>query len=307
MIVFSVVDYKSANKTIAYLKHICGKMRHDVIRFIVVDNSCDEKNYNLLIQSITEAESVEFNVCSVIKGYFDGVESIIVRNNDNGGYAKGNNLGFKIARMNWNFEVFIVSNNDLKIENASLNEENIRRIFQSNERIGLIGPKITNIDGQRQSPNRKTSIFKRWFWPLFFYPLDRFLRINADDIDNSGSRVVYYINGSFMIFKSEAFSLINGFDEKTFLFGEEPIIAERLRNSNFITVYEPEIQIIHEHSAVIGSHYNTIKKLELRYSSDRYYFKFYRHTPDFLLYICDLNFKIYKVKNKIISFLLKKK
>lgn len=294
MIVISVVDYNSASKTYEYIVHCSEKF--DNAAFIVVDNSCNEKNYNQLISNLCKKELINYvgydGVCGTD---INGATIAIIKNNENNGYGNGNNIAFFIAKQLWKFDYFVVSNNDLTIMNTHISESFIQKAFDDDD-IGLVGPEIINIEGIRQSPNRKCGIMHRWFWPLFLYPV----KYDATDLELTTKKFVYYVNGSFMIFKRDAFEKCGGFDSKTFLYAEEPIVAERLSRIGLKVRYFPNIHIKHNHSAVISKYYDILKKSKLRYTSDRYYFKEYRKINNFVLILCDVNFYVFSLKFRLI-------
>ena len=54
------------------------------------------------------------------------------------------------------------------------------------------------------------------------------------------------LQGSFVVFSAKAFQYVDGFDERTFLYYEEPILYLNLMKKGLVTVYDPEIVIYHK-------------------------------------------------------------
>ena len=54
------------------------------------------------------------------------------------------------------------------------------------------------------------------------------------------------LQGCFLVFSEKAFEYIKGFDERTFLYYEEPILYLSLMKHELITVFDPEIVIYHK-------------------------------------------------------------
>ncbi len=297
MIVISIVDYKSADKTWDYILHFENVFSSSDLHFVVVDNSCDNENYKRLCDKIEGGSPDCYKDKNLIYGKTPSGNTIqVVDNQENAGYAKGNNLGYKVARRKTDFDYFIVSNNDLRIVNGSIDENLLKSIFSENDSIGLVGPCIEDLEGNKQSPCQKQSIFNRWIVPMLVYPFDRIFVRGRKRTTDSGDGFAYYVNGSFLIFKKSAFASIKGFDEGTFLFAEEPIVSERLFAKGLSTYFSTKIKIIHEHSAVIGNKYSILNVLKMRYTSDRYYYKKYRHSSAFSLIVSDISVKLFEIK-----------
>ena len=78
----------------------------------------------------------------------------------------------------------------------------------------------------------------RLLWPSLSYRCDsvRVVGHILDPKDLPDSAEVYAVSGACIAFRSEAFVDIGGFDENTFLYEEEFIIAERLISGGWNTV-----------------------------------------------------------------------
>lgn len=304
-IVFSIVDYKSANKTIKYIKHLESIFRDSKISFVVVDNSCDSKNLERLCCFGGTKHLSQYEKYSVFVGKTEASNSILVVDSlSNSGYAKGNNLAYHIAvSVLGDFEYFIVTNNDLRIENNLVTEEELSAMF-AEDNVGVVGPQIVDLSGKCQSPCQKESIYKRWFFPMLIYPF-KTNTSSGEKENNTCRRKAYYINGSFMIFRSKVFDEVGGFDEGTFLFAEEPIMAERLKNNHYDTVFDPRIRIVHEHSATIKDAYSILNIIKMRYHSDRYYYINYIHTNKFSITVSDIAVKCFEIKYRFVHFIMK--
>jgi len=73
----------------------------------------------------------------------------------------------------------------------------------------------------------------------------------------SGNHDVYFpdwISGAFMLFRSEAFSAVDGFDERYFLYYEDVDICARLRDRGLEVAVCPQVSVIH--AAQRASHRN---------------------------------------------------
>ena len=47
--------------------------------------------------------------------------------------------------------------------------------MRKDTRIGVVGPKVTGLDGKPQSPCRELTLYQRWWKKLLLWPLDRMI------------------------------------------------------------------------------------------------------------------------------------
>ncbi len=81
---------------------------------------------------------------------------------------------------------------------------------------------------------------------------------------------------------------INYFDENTFLYYEENILAKRVKMTNYKTVIDNRISIIHNHSVSVDKSFKKVGKYKILKESQKYYVKEYLGASKFqlmLLYI----------------------
>jgi GT2 family glycosyltransferase len=62
---------------------------------------------------------------------------------------------------------------------------------------------------------------------------------------DAGPAAVDWVAGMFVLFRSDAFRAIGGFDERYFLYYEDVDICWRLRNAGYTVVYEPRAEVTH--------------------------------------------------------------
>ena len=91
-----------------------------------------------------------------------------------------------------------------------------------------------------------------------------------------------------MIFKTSAFIDCGMFDENTFLFGEEAILAERLKNIGKSCYYYPSVTIIHEHGKTISKFFKRRKRLIQEFITDKYYYQTYRNVNAMEAFLSEL-------------------
>jgi GT2 family glycosyltransferase len=83
---------------------------------------------------------------------------------------------------------------------------------------------------------------------------------------------VYKLHGSFVIFTPLFFKFFDGFDPNTFLFGEETILAEMLRQKNLLAFFQPALNVVHKEDVSTNIYLKGRDKLKffLKHQYDSY-------------------------------------
>lgn len=275
-----LVNYKSIVETINYCLHELSKIPEEYILVIVNNSSEDESDYklaNALNSQVLKYDSLKKYPPNHIHG-----KKFIISATENLGYAKGNNVGVNFIINNFeDISYFLITNNDLKICSENTVDILVKQM-DSNENIGMIGPKIIGLDGKNQSPHRKLSFWELMIFPKLLYPLWALLckaKIAKTEIVENAQKGFYHrIMGSFMILKKESFIAANGFDENTFLYAEELILSERMRRQGYGSYFLPSVKVIHNHGNVTKKAFEKKKIIDIYNTSILYYFKTYRNT-----------------------------
>lgn len=97
-----------------------------------------------------------------------------------------------------------------------------------------------------------------------------------------------------MILRTKAFEESGGFDEKLFLYGEEPVLAERMRQKGYSVYHFNGIHMLHNHVMDGRTLTNSaIQKIKQRFNSELYYYETYRGVPQWQLRLSKLLFAQY--------------
>lgn len=91
----------------------------------------------------------------------------------------------------------------------------------------------------------------------------------ADYPTDGGPVAVDWVAGMFMLFSSEAFRAVQGFDERYFLYYEDVDICRRLVRSARQVLYDPRVEVIHD--AQRGSRRNARLAMHHARSALRYF------------------------------------
>lgn len=295
-----VVDYNSINKTLNYIVEFNKKITNrQQIPVVIVDNYLVDKNIQIEHFFHVKSEKTHFEDKDIyLYETCEFGKIIYCFANDNLGYAKGNNLGAKIARHYFQPDIFIVSNNDLRII-GTFDLSSIISLFDNDERIGVIGPKIIGLKGEVQSPQKQLPWYKgliEAFW-LKGWP---FYKVIDDDYSNE-SKFCYRVMGSFMIIDSQKFFEVGMFDENTFMFGEEVILSERMKRHNYLVYFYNDLEILHEHGASVKKVASKIIAEKWMYSSLEYYYMNYKNLSLAAKCISKLSFEMYILRIKLVE------
>lgn len=224
----------------------------------------------------------------------------LIANEKNEGFAKAINIGCKYLINKYKDIYICVSNSDIRIK-----EENDLKILINSfkDNIAIVGPII-------KEPNE---IVKGW--PLTTVKEDIIMNIPLinrkyrnkllkypDDYYKGDITYVDMVKGCFFIIDSKILEKVNYFDENTFLYYEENIMAKKLQNKGFKTVINNKVTIYHDHEVSINKNINNINKYKITKESFMYYEKEYNGATKFQLCI----FKLLNILNLIAKIIRKK-
>lgn len=196
-----VLNYGMYNLTLKMINELHTELDYDNYSIMVVDNCSPNESAKVLAN-----RSKDLNY-------------IFIANGKNTGYAAGNNIGIRYA-INNGYKYSWILNNDVELREKSVLKELVG-ILEENDDIACVGPKIYNADGSICAPYcRRPSV---WNMTLGAFE-DKKYRISKQDVAGE----VYRIYGCCMLLKNRAMAEIDCMDERTFLYGEEAILSERL-------------------------------------------------------------------------------
>lgn len=259
-----ILNYCTFQMTVSLTDHLSKICPDDMCEIIVVDNASPN-------ESAKELEAASEN----------GEKFVFLKNAQNSGYAAGNNVGLKYAAEN-GFAYSLVINNDIEIENFRILESMIR-LMDENEKIGAVSPRIVGKDKKKDPP----IYFKKpTFWDLSFG-----IRANQKQryaFDEKRNVRIYAPRGSCMLLRNSALKQVDYLDEYTFLYYEEPILAERLEAIHSECWLCGSSVVIHNHAVTIKKAINKKKIIDTVARSYRYYLSEYRKFNWVQVKICVL-------------------
>ena len=297
-----IVDFNTIEKTIGYIEDCIAKMCGCDFGFTIVDNSESHESLDYILNTFEVAKEDVIDGKIVKTFHLRGKIVNYIYNGINVGYARGNNLGFNISKMLYDFDYFIISNNDLILPDK-FDLTYYVSCFKEHHEIGVIGPEIIGLQNESQSPYKRRSIWQTIIIYSLIWPLNKLLNRLDDycsDLDmNKNNHMCYWVQGSFLVVNSEAFESAGMFDENTFLYCEEMILAERLDAISKGMYFDNRYKIIHNHGESTKKYYDFFGRERLAFKSKLYYFEHYRHTHRLTIIFAKVCFEIYLVKKQI--------
>jgi GT2 family glycosyltransferase len=243
---FVVLHYKLVKETIQCVDSILNLSNHP-LEIVIVDNGGNNSE-------------------SYLKRYYENNAHVhILVNKKNLGFSSGNNIGYMFAKSTLNADFIILSNNDIIVEDSTL-LETIKDDYLKYS-FGVLGPHITNMnkelnqnpayDVMRTPKEMKRSLYRTIVWYSIAFVLTvinldiKFLNIRnlkpckTNNSDCNGLEFNVGLHGCFWVFSPSFVRKYNGLDEVTFMYFEEWLLYNKLRNDNILLLYDGRIDITH--------------------------------------------------------------
>ena len=249
-----ILNYGTYEMTVNLIKELRADLEYGDYDIMVVDNCSPNESAEIL-----EARSHELNY-------------IFYANKTNAGYAVGNNIGIRYG-IEQGYDYSWILNNDVE-----LREKNVLTHMVD---IGCIGPMIYTLDGTVCAPYCRRPTFWSMTGGISAEKKYRQLFINK-------SGEVYRVYGCCMLLMNKAMVAVDCMDERTFLYFEEDILAERMLSKGFVSYYDAEVSVTHKESSSMKQMSKNRKKLQIRETekSMDLYLKEYRRYPAVVRWVC---------------------
>jgi hypothetical protein len=225
-----IVNYNTRKLTTDCLQSVIRQTRVCAYEIILVDNASTECDPDVFIN---EFPSIK-----------------LIKSTKNGGFAYGNNLGINEATG----EYILLLNSD-----TFLTEESICRcveIMDKHPEVGVLGCRMIYPDGKIQYTARR---FRSIGWEL----LDFFRFIPNSMSYSKRSRLMLgkyfhhdepvfcdWLNGAFFLFPRKILVELpeNKLDDRFFMYGEDQLWCEQIKNLGYRILFYPDTTIIHINS-----------------------------------------------------------
>jgi len=192
---------------------------------------------------------------------YDASENIrVVLNDENLGFAKGNNVGFAILKYNYSCNIIIMLNNDILIR-----QDNFREVLINEYEIhgfDICGPQILTLENKinpcspqlpqhvKLSRIKIGQISNILRYILSFINADIWLSKKLDRNLKENNDANSYIeniqlHGCFLIFTKKYIEMFNGLNPDTYMYLEEQILYARSMINGLKIAYDPKLKVVH--------------------------------------------------------------
>ncbi|MBU1100659.1 MAG: glycosyltransferase family 2 protein [Bacteroidetes bacterium] len=204
----------------------------------------DYKNYEVII---VDNNSSGNDVDIIKEKYGDYVKEVIV-NDDNYGFAGGNNVGIKYA-LNGDADLILLLNNDTIVEKNFLNE--LVAALNSDKDIGILTPMInyySNKDTIWSAGGYISKIKASGFSSGTDMQQDSFVK----------NEFCSFASGCCLLIKREVFERIGLLDDKYFLYLEDTDFCYRTISAGFKVMYVSSSKIYHKVSSTTSRVFSSL-------------------------------------------------
>jgi GT2 family glycosyltransferase len=273
------------------------KQHYSNYQVMVVDNGSSEGNFSLLKDTLNE-------------------KVIVKRSMENLGYAKGNNLGCGIYN-NILPDYYFVLNNDTIVEDELTIQKLINAFKEVEEPCAIIAPLVdtvsapTNvyeqIQGRRLLPTSQLIISHSAILSKIGHGkkiANRFIYKNLMPYEKDRYYKVDCISGAAFVIKTRYCTEDKIFDENTFLYFEEIILAEQLCLRKLRSYIDTSVIVKHYQGVSTGKRgkRTPYKMFVYALESELYFYKKFRSVSSFTLsFIKGLKFFEYYLKRVIFN------
>lgn len=280
-ICFVVLHYMAFKATVAAVNSIMEKCDTKNYKVIIVDNASPDQSGKLLSDKYESEE----RVCVLI-------------NPVNTGFSAGNNTGYRYAKEVLKSKYIVLMNNDI-----ILKSNNVFRTAEADFAaygFAVMGPKIFKPEDSLgiQNPvnekgyTKRELLFKKYdhiIWILLsYFHLEKIWIKGRKKLVNllrrlfgkrkAGEKDTDYYNhiqtdvilhGCFWLLSPQYISAFDGLEEWTFMYHEELILSLQVKHKHMVMMYEPAIEIFHEHMASTNCLHSSLRESKrIRYKRE---------------------------------------
>lgn len=209
-----ILTYNSAEYIEKLIKSVHEFNKGDDFEILIVDNASSDKTLQIAKKAGSKVKIFETGV--------------------NLGFAAGINAGARQAKGAY----LLFVNPDAVWAEGSIHD--FFKVFQRNEKIGIVGGKL--LDKSGRSEKNAGKFYGFWGSVLLSLGLDETLgvRLSPEKI-----RKVDFVSGGFMMVPSSIFKKLSGFDEKFFMYIEDMELSFRAKKAGILTYFTPLPALIH--------------------------------------------------------------
>ena len=264
MFCYIILHYKVLEETISCVKSI-KEANSNAKQIVIIDNFSNNGTGEKL-QELYESDS----------------EIDVLINNENAGFARGNNVAYQFAKEKYNPNFMVIMNNDIEIETEDF-EKIVTDIYRE-EKFHLLGPDIFSTTYQlHQNPKRLTHYtyeevkalnekFKKGSQVSLALKIkcwlkaSKFLRTAIYQNRRKKGSVDYrkqvenpILHGSFIVYSRDFIEKEEyAFNPNTFFYYETEILDYEAELKGYKRIYTPKIKVLHHQNVATNQVYTNL-------------------------------------------------
>ncbi len=220
-----LLNYLNYTDTLECVNSIL-EMEYELAGIVIVDNHSNNESFQKLYKKYAQSDKI-----------------IVVRTGKNYGFAKGNNIGIRIARERFGSDFIFVANNDILF----MKQDYFDKLLENySDGVGVIGSEIRTRGNRVQ---RRFSIPITVRENLVLYKRDFFIKHTKGSWVSLPSRQgprVTALHGCALLLTPDFFKYYKGFYERTFLYSEEEILYFMCKKFDLEQRYVRDTYIFHK-------------------------------------------------------------
>ncbi|MDE6048067.1 MAG: glycosyltransferase family 2 protein [Paramuribaculum sp.] len=284
-----ILNYKTYSDTIRLTNDLLKFGIKDHFHIVIVDNESPNESFDELNKAFSDNPYVD-----------------VVASGENGGYAKGNNIGLRFLER-YSPDYALILNNDVWFDESTI----IKCIeqYETLENVGIVSPMQLNPDKEiaYMGTLRCNTIFDDIISQSILLTKLRGKRKYESNTDNPSLMMVDIIPGCFILINFQLFKDINYFDEDTFLFCEERFLFRKLNDRGYKNYLLLNEGYVHDHSLTINKEADAIRQKKMFTDGQIAFAKKYRRFPSLCAALLKAAFHLGCLESHLINTLKKKK
>jgi len=220
-----IVNYNTCKLTCDAIRSVLESITSFRYEVIVVDNDSSDDSVETIFRNFPEV--------------------ILIRNDQNVGFARANNQAIRIAQGRY----ILLLNSDTVIQPDTL--QIMVSYMEQNPEVGASGCKVVLPDGsldkacRRGFPTPEASFYYLTGLSRLFPRNARLNQYQLTHLDPDESCPVDCLVGAFMMVRREVIQQVGLLDEDFFMYGEDVDWCYRIKQAGWVIYYYPRTSIMH--------------------------------------------------------------
>lgn len=246
-----ILNYEAYRETEKCVESILKK-KLEIAGIVIVDNASRNDSFLYLTRKFQDNNKIR-----------------LVKSDENLGFARGNNLGIKMAREEWKADFILLLNSDTVI----LEEDYLTKMLEEYESgIGVMQTSALRLNGRYTQKNHGTYDFMGLFLEVMqgfctYYNIYFPHGISRSD----KNKLDPWVSGCDILLTPDYFKIFERLYPLTFLYGEEYILAMMLKKAGLRWKVVEDAHVLHAESKSTPPDFKegTIKKKKMMLTADR--------------------------------------